>query len=397
MQLSKLKKLVILKILISTGLLSGMIISWRLWVTDRLFPHFPVWEWFGPLSSPLDITLVIVVILLLFLSAWKPKLNKLTIALFILLVTIALQDQMRWQPWFYQYTLMLLPFLFFKWPEKGESLNTMIWLQQMIIISVYLWGGIHKAHAGFLSVYENFLVEPILENLQQGLLRDSIITFGYLIPLIEFLTALALFFGKTRKIGVITAIITHILILILLGPVRGRISNGVVWPWNIMMMCMVWVLFYKVPFIKLKQLNIRSLTPAIPVVLILTLITPALFYAEKWDRSLSFNLYAGRQKRLLVYIKENAVEKLPAGLEPYFKETKQMKGYRVLVMSNWSYGELQIPLITEKRIFKQMSEHLCNSYGLTEKDLFFYTDYKHLPDKGHKIYRCKEMSKVKLP
>lgn len=380
------------KMLISIGLISGLLISWKLWITERLFPHFPVWDALTPFASPLDKVLFGVILGFLLFSLVRPKALWATRTLFALLIFIALQDQMRWQPWYYQYLLMLLPFLMFKSPWSSEHAKAVLWIQQMILISVYLWGGIHKAHEGFLSVYNNSLIKPLLELTDNNTLESLLKSFGYLIPPIEFLTGIALLFNRTRKLGVWMAIATHVLIIVLLGPVKGYISNIVVWPWNVVMIAMVITSFYNVPVIKWSTTApTKALGRIRYLVLLLIFVAPFFFYAGKWDRYLSFNLYSGRQKRMLVYVKDDASAKLPAGLEPYYRETNQQEGFRVLLTSIWVSEELKVALITEDRIFQRLSEHFCE-YGIGESELIFYTDYKHLPDKGHKVYQCSDVA-----
>jgi hypothetical protein len=57
---------------------------------------------------------------------------------------------------------------------------------------VYLWGGIHKCQSGWMSVWKNSLIAPLVEGRGGTLLASILLSFGYVIPVIEIGMALAL-------------------------------------------------------------------------------------------------------------------------------------------------------------------------------------------------------------
>ncbi len=369
-----------------------MLISSKLWLSERDFPHFPVWDFIPLSASPFDQIFLIAFVLALLLLVVLANRNLAVVALVLILI-FALQDQMRWQPWFYQYALMLLPFAFVDHLKSEEDGEAVIGIQQTIIIMIYVWGGINKCHSGFLSVYNNSLMAPVYEMVGKGAIGSLLGGFGYLIPPIEILTGIGLFFRKTRLWGIIAATLTHLTILLLLGPIKGYISNPVVWPWNVVMLAMVFCLFFKTDtkpsFAFLKT---RLALPGI-IVSALIFLAPILFYAGKWDRYLSFHLYSGYQKRILVKIEASSLPLFPENLSPYLLDTKASDGHKLLSPSIWATEELKVPLISEWRILRSLSRKLCQ-HDLGSQELIFYVDYRHFPHKPKGYFRCDEIEKM---
>ena len=375
---------------VAIGFILGILLSWNLWTSRRVYPLFPVWDWI-PMFSPGASALV--AFLLLILLTWIAVKPGRWIALVFLVSTVflALQDQSRWQPWAYQYGLMLLPLIFLR---KGQDESAALGLLQFVVMMVYLWGGIHKCQPGWLSVWEGSMVAPLLSESKDGFLDSLMLGFGYLVPAIEILMALGLLFRKTRLPAIVTIILTHLTILILLGPVKGSISNSVVWPWNIVMVGMVIVLFLKQECLVFEAFKIRSLMPVSVPLLVLMTFTPVLFYFGLWDRYLSFSLYAGQQKRILVQVPADALDHVPDSWRPYLMDPKAKDGHQVLLPGNWSNQELNVPLISEWRILRAFSKILC-AEDLGGAELRFYIDHRHLKGKPKQYFRCDQIEEMR--
>lgn len=377
--------------IIAFGLISGMALSWNLWMGDRAFPYFPVLDFIPQFPHLLD-----VVVLVGFWSTaawlvWKPN-RSLVFGLLGLMVLYALQDQMRWQPWFYQYLLMLVPFLFYRW---GEDENEgALGLLQMIVVMVYLWGGIHKCHIGFINVWNESLAKPLLEGLENESLISVIKGAGYLVPPVEILIGIGLVFKRTRFVAIAAALGTHVIILILLGPVKGYVSNSVVWPWNLVMMALVVVLFYKVEQVSFFTFRKTRMAIAGYCLWVLMVFAPVLFYADLLDRYLSFNLYTGRQARLVVFVKEAEIPRLPMEWIDFYSNSKN-KGYKVLNLSKWSRSELNVPMLTEPRILLRFCEYASSFEGNTG-GFIYYIDYPRLHDRAALTFRSHELNDIDL-
>lgn len=89
------------------GLLAGFALSPKLWLSSRTYPLTPVWPSLHPFSPPSDDIAFFALIAILAALSVAPR-SEIQGAAFAFLALMALQDQSRWQPWFYQYVLMLL-------------------------------------------------------------------------------------------------------------------------------------------------------------------------------------------------------------------------------------------------------------------------------------------------
>ena len=378
-------------LLICLGLLSSMSISWTLWAGERIFPKFPVFQSVPQFDDSLSQIVTLGFFGFLLLLALNP--TRLTAAITIsIMFVFALQDQMRWQPWFYQYLLMLIPIAVAKSGDSADEKSTLA-IYRIIIVSIYLWSGLHKCHAGFLSVHEG-MVKPLTDAIDSPFLVSAINWFGYAIPPIEILMAIGLVFRRTRRLSVYVVIVTHIAILILLGPVKGELSNPVVWPWNFVMAAMTITLFGKVDTIDLLALKKSKLTPIALITASLTLLAPALFHTGHWDRYLSFNLYGGWQKRMLVKISQDDIPKLQTEWLSYCVESNALDQHLLLSPSQWSSQELKAPFVSEWRILRQFSQNLCE-LGIGQNGAFIYIDYRHLPEKPKRYFTCQQIEEMR--
>ena len=218
----------IIKQVLVIFLIIGLICSQTLWLSLRNVPLFPVISNI-PLylvSSPLDYILFLCsIVLLIIIMTVKSKFSSYCIIAFISLsVFWCICDQTRWQPWFYQYSLMLLAFVF------DEPIITC----RLIFPGIYIWSGIQKLNDGFVQHTYSWLMQPtkkITPEIFHFLFKPES-SLAYAIPFIELLMGIGLIFSQTRKLSVINIIAMHIFILYSIGPF-GHNWNSIVWPWNI--------------------------------------------------------------------------------------------------------------------------------------------------------------------
>mgnify|MGYP000400970424 CR=1 FL=1 len=380
-------------LLVSGGLISGILLSLPLWSATGTFPTFPLFEFIGQPNSTTSVGLLVALLIgLIALNIPKYTKTGIYISLPALLI-ILLLDQQRWQPWAYQYFLMLIPLLFLSKQKNDEGQKSTLQIHKLVLFGVYLWGAIHKFHPSFVSVFQNSLLSPITKTMQPGTMVDLVNFTAYMVPFVEVFIAIGFLFPKLRKAAVITTIGTHVFILFLLSPlVKTSLSNSVVWPWNIVMPLMAINLFWKDGF-EFKQLTSKSLRPITLVIVFLVVIAPVLFYVKAWDRYLSFNLYSGKQQRVIVYFPSNSIKKLPPEWHDQLKDVDNQPRYKAISISAWAMADLNTPFVSERRNILTITKHICNkSNGVRPQ---FYIDYKHIPDKGNLLLQCNELYKIK--
>ena len=342
--------LVKLKTAIALGLLAGFLLSPKLWLSARFYPATPVLSFLKPLSFPFDYVAFVGMLLCLCVAGVLGKPSKPIAAFLIFAIALAMLDQSRWQPWFYQFVFMLaalgLALRSRAGPAEQEtSLNTC----RLIVVSVYFWSGLQKANGGFLNDVFPWLMEPFSK------FFPWIEGFGVIVPVTEVGIGLALLTKRLRTSAVLLAIGMHAFILLAIGP-SGQNKNSVVWSWNLVMAFCVFVLFWRGNDFNWKDL-LWPKTVFHRVVLVLFTAAPLLSFVNLWDNYLSWALYAGNKNTASLYISDAVDDKLPEVIEKFTRE--ENPNLYELNISGWSEGEMNVPAYPEPRIYKNVARTIC--------------------------------------
>jgi hypothetical protein len=375
-----------LKITLPVAAGLGFVLSWQLWISSRLFPLVPVVAKLPAVPFPLDYIWFALVLGLLAAICFRAEPRKIIVAFLVLAGLLCLFDQMRWQPWFYQYFFMLAALGFYAWKEPGVK-NNRVALNccALIIVCIYFWSGVQKLNASFINEVWPGMLEPLRRFMPGGLKSLPPFT-ALIIPLLEICIALGLLTRRFRNASVILAIATHAVILALLISAG---ENTVVWPWNIAMGFMVLILFWQ----NKESTVAKILVPKRAfhaLVLLLFGVLPSLGLIGLWDSYLSSALYSGNNYRGVIYITQPVMDRLPIALRQYVWTDVQPM---FLDTTLWAYGELNVPVYPEPRVFRSLTEQVCKyadrpsdvQLGLREKPNLFtgvretrYYDCNHL-------------------
>lgn len=350
------RRIASLKITIAAALLCSFGLSWKLWVTSRLFPLSPVSEHFPAIPFPLDYIWFVSLLglLLAIIAIGRPR--KLILIFLVLAGLLCLWDQNRWQPWFYQYFFLLAALGLYAWkvPEprnRQAALNAC----RLILVSTYFWSGLQKLNANFVKETWPDMASGLIRHLPES--AKSLSPFVILlIPLLELSIALGLLSRKFRQLSIVLAIGTHIFVLALL------ISSGeniVVWPWNIAMILFVTILFWRDEvFAPRDLLGVKNGFHAL--LLLLFGILPAFSFFDLWDSYLSSALYSGNTDQAVIYVSTPVIEQLPAAIHPHIWQSSTPF---FLDINRWSYGELNVPLYPEPRVYRSVTQRICGYAG----------------------------------
>jgi uncharacterized membrane protein YphA (DoxX/SURF4 family) len=352
-----------MKASIVIAFIAGIILSPRLWInSERFFPVLKPIEIIPALTFPFDF--ILISLFVLSCIAWIFFENRIIgLIVIVCLTVILLQDQMRWQPWAYLYFLMLLPFLI----QSNSVANRKLILicLQWIIAGVYIWSGIQKWNLNFLEG----TFAHILNTSGVGGELESWKKAGYIIPLIEISTGLALIMPRFRKTGVLIAAITHVGILIYLSAFAPE-HNWIVYPWNIAMIVFVCLLFWNNSdslFVTFREIH-TNLLLAVPVILIW--LFPLLNFLGYWDHYLSFSLYSGKPSKFYIAIEKGEIHKIDKRFKNYFADIQGLQGGHLIDMDKWTFAYLNVPFYPESRLFKKISGEFCD-LGIDHDKLVF--------------------------
>lgn len=328
----------------------GMFMSPTLWHSQRLFPLCPVFNGIPAFPEGLDTIFPFVTLGFLFVGALLNK-RWSTIIGCTLLLLLLLQDQLRWQPWVYLYASLLVPFLWRKLKPENH-----LFYVQILLIGVYFWSGVHKIGPGFNEgTFDRMLGALFFIDDPES--RAQFHFLGYLIPLFEILIAVGFLFRKTRSLACIGALLTHTIILTYLIVEQ---HNSVVYPWNVAMVVLVALTFWKSKnYLSLSALSERSSKVLIGGATVFYLFLPALNFVGLWDNYLSFKLYSGSTGQFCVRIGANYAGKVDPKLQAYFWTVEEPEDSYWIYLSAWAFDELNVPFYPEERVFRQLGAHFC--------------------------------------
>jgi len=98
--------------------------GYKTWITDRLYPVIPVFDFFKFIPNYLHIILFVISLILLLLILFGKKNLAFLISFFVIELFSCLLDTVRWQPWEYMYLSAFLVFIInFHKPKKYHCID----------------------------------------------------------------------------------------------------------------------------------------------------------------------------------------------------------------------------------------------------------------------------------
>ncbi len=345
----------LLRITLSLACLSGLLLSPKLWLSSRSFPLSPVSAKLPLVPPPFDYILFISLLTLLVLIAVAKRPFKFVVLFLPLAAILCLLDQSRLQPWFYQYVFMLAAFGFCLRNESdAESQKALLNTCRLIVVTMYFWSGLQKVSISFVDRVFPTLVNPYL-NFIFGKVNLFPRPLILLIPLLEVGISIGLLTRKFRNVAVVLAVSMHMLILLLLIPIR---VNSVVWPWNLAMIGFAVVLFWVARDFSMRELLLPRKLSFQLIVLVLFGLMPLLNFFNLWDSYLSAVLYSGNLPVAVVHVSEAARNRMPPEIQ-HQVERNASTGKLFINPNRWSLAELNVPDYRERRVFINLAKQIC--------------------------------------
>jgi len=330
----------------------SFLLSWKLWLSSRLFPLAPVSNRLPELAYPFDYIWFLSLLGLLAIISFLPRSRPIVLIFVCLAALLSLWDQTRWQPWFYQYLFMLAAIGILAWRKTETASNrTALDVCRLIVAATYFWTGFQKLNITF--VRETWPdMAAFLPGFWQSITERVPSFLILVIPFVEVLIGFGLLSRRFRNRTVLLAIATHAAILILLF-LTGE--NVVVWPWNVAMVLFVWILFWEDKETTGRRI-VAGKNPFHILVLILFAILPSLSLVGFWDSFLSSSIYSGNTYQAAIYLGPTLLDRLPAEIHPHvWQESEPF----FLDINRWAYAELRVPVYPEPRVFRQVAKRIC--------------------------------------
>jgi uncharacterized membrane protein YphA (DoxX/SURF4 family) len=349
-----------LRITISLAYIGGILLSPKLWFgLGRSFPRAPILSGLPASILPADILLSILLVIALILSVINCRPGRFLVAVVILTILLVLFDQMRLQPWVYQYLIMLAALACQQRAMAYlKTAEPVLLVSQLVIALLYFWSGIQKLNWSFThEVIPDLFAQAGVHLPAAGI--AYLPALGVAVALCEILIGVGLLIGRTHQTAVGVALVTHLLVLLMLVAAH---RNSVVWPWNIAMMIMVILSFWGWErSLGLKELWQRTgpdfVAHLSKAVFVICGLAPALSFAGWWDLYLSAALYSGNAPLAVIQINDRARSRFPAVAQQQVFTTRS--GELVLPVYEWSTADLNVPPYPEMRVYRQLTRQMC--------------------------------------
>jgi hypothetical protein len=214
-------------------------------------------------------------------------------------------DQLLWQPYLLQYLCMLIALGAVDWrppaarPLAVEADSSVLDGLRWILVAIYFWSGFAKLHALYLDGGATIFVGTWLADVPRGVK----VATSTAIPCVEMSLAVGLLLPRLRRVAVVGIVAMHALILAVLGPL-GTATNRVVWPWNLAMVGWVIWLFWSPARTLVARDLLRPRARLHWAWLAVFGVLPALSYVGLWHPYLSFRLYARRDARCYMFLRD---------------------------------------------------------------------------------------------
>jgi len=359
---------------LAIGFISTLLLSYPLWTSNRSFPLAPLWGDAMAISLPGN-TAFILLLTAALLSLLLPR-RDLTAGVTAIICTWAMvEDINRAHPWMLYYTLGWATIALTH--QKDIQFTV---LMRLLMVCVYFWSGVHKINPNFFEYAWPYLVEGVVGKVGQGSVG---LQLGYAIPVIESGLAIGLLFPRSRKWAMSLLIAMHIGILMSIGP-TGQNWNLVVWPWNLIMVVNLLILFSKertwLPKVRIARWWFANLF------ILLVGIMPALHILHLWPPYLSWSVYSMKQSELLITVDEHSAACLPKNLlEADFAPSEA--GLKTYYLLDWSTQSLKTPHFPHSLVYARVAEELCSSCK-SESYLEIVERERYWKRWQHEFYLC---------
>ncbi|WP_405604535.1 MauE/DoxX family redox-associated membrane protein [Polaribacter sp. Asnod1-A03] len=335
-----------------------MLYAPKLWVSTKNFPTVPLYNWLPVLQYPLDYILAVGFFLIQVIYIFKNK-TWLGWTIILFYIFLALIDQNRLQPYFYQSFLTILAIEIF---NKNTNPKKILYVIILIFFATYFWSGIQKINADFYVIWLRALNKHF-----SFLPQWFLVGFTYAVPWLEAIMGVLLLFNKTRKFGVLFILLMHSIITFLLFYL-GYGYNVV--PWNFQNILSVIILFWTLktssPFdFFLKYFNKQKL-----IMLTFTIIFP---FANSingfYDNLLSFHFFTADLKYYYIEINDELKEKLPKYMNEYYRKNDNTT---IVFCNEWAAKVNKVLFYPEDRVIEYTDNFLRsfaknpNKEGLTK-------------------------------
>lgn len=374
-----------LKTTVLSAFCIGLSMSSPLWIGPRSYPPVPVWSFVPPIDRGAAVGLYLALFALA-APALVMRQSRWFIAAFLAIIAaFCLMDQTRWQPWVFQYSLLLTA-VALHGSNGADGAKRALNIARLIVAFTYIYSGLQKMNPNFVTNDFPWIVQPIVDVLPSA--AALLHRFGIAAPFIQVAFGVGLLTRRFRQASLIAAVAMHLFILAMFGP-AGLDWNNVVWPWTAAMAVFDIILFSGATEFSWREIVWGGGTPSHAAALLLFAILPGLSFFNLWDSYLSSALYSGNLTEAQIYLSDAGKAELPAAIASRAVHTSP--DTNVLNLQRWAIEDLNVTPYPETCVYKAIARQVCGTMRdpaqlvliLREQRMFFAT-----PEVG---YRCSQL------
>jgi hypothetical protein len=345
----------LLKVTLVAGICADLLMSRALWIGPRTFPLVPV-SW---MPCQMERTAAVVLYGALFVLAlvtlFVRRAAPAAAAFVAIMLAFCLADQTRWQPWVFQYTVLMAVVALAA--SDGADLTgeeRVLNLGRLIVAFTYIFSGLQKLNPNFMFVDFPWLVEPVTRSIPP--VAKIVPVLGALAPFVQVGFGVGLLTRRWRRLSLGAAVAMHGLILAMFGPL-GHNWNNVIWPWTAAMALFDIVLFSATSDLAwLDVLSVRR-DPAYWAAFALFAVLPLLSFCNRWDSYLSAALYSGNLTEAQIYLSDAGRAAVRPALRRLAVHTSP--NTNVLNIQRWAIEDLNVMPYPETRVYKEIARSVC--------------------------------------
>jgi hypothetical protein len=366
-----------LRVVLGLSFLATLALSWRLWLSSaRDYPLVPVIDGLPQPPFPLDWLLLGGMAAALVGMSFTRRPRRYAAAVLAIMAVWLVLDQTRWQPYILTFLAATACVALGESPSvRAPGDASPRWHMapyQLSLVALYFYAGLHKLNVRFVELVFPAWASPVTRRLgvDPAAIPEAMLWAGVAAAASETVLGLALLWPRTRRMAVVGLTGIHVCILLIVSLTGGVQAMAVVWPWNVLMVATLWLLFWPRTagarldgFIRAWWRGVRGRGGAPPVPRPLRLawgvvmvgfgVLPALSFAQMWDASLSFQLYAGNQRHVRLHYRAEQRDALP----PALQRAERTRGQVDLI--RWAAMELNVAPVMETRVVTRIGRELA--------------------------------------
>jgi uncharacterized membrane protein YphA (DoxX/SURF4 family) len=376
-----------LKIVVVVAFCIGLLMSFRAWIGPRSFPAVPVFGGLPVLDEWVarGLFAALFVLAAAILVTFDPR--KFIAAFLLIMLVFCALDQTRWQPWVFQYIVLLATLGLLSWSSQDiVGQNRTLNIARLVIAGTYVFSGLQKLNWNFIESDFPLIVRPITDVLPSvaRLLRP----LGMVAPFVQILFGVGLLTRRFRRVALVFAVAMHLFILAMFGPF-GLDWNPIVWPWTATMAGLDILLFAGNAQFSLREAIWPRARWDHAAVFALLVLLPILSFFNLWDSYLSAAIYSGNLTEAIVYASDAGASELPASVKPYLVHTSP--NTNVLNIQYWAVQDIDIVPYPETRVFKAIAASLCRQLGDPAQLVLVVREQRMFFSRPEAAYRCWEL------